>query len=253
MHINIQPITKFEDTDNGATLLVHSIFHTIQGEGPLTGHPAIFIRLGGCNLQCPQCDTDYTVDPKDEREQVRGLQQTGRIPFGAIVMQVERYHAGPRLVVITGGEPFRQNISSLCLALLDMDYQVQVETNGTLPPPFGFPAHGSTERPGAWVVVSPKAGKVHPKTAAIANAWKYVLNHDSFDPEDGLPIRALDHTASPRVARPPEDFPISAIYLQPADRKDEAENAKNLRAVIRSCMRHGYTLQLQVHKILNME
>ena len=40
---------------------VHSIFPTIQGEGPFVGQPAIFIRLAGCNLQCPACDTDYTL------------------------------------------------------------------------------------------------------------------------------------------------------------------------------------------------
>lgn len=247
--INIQPIEKYSDPDNGATLVVHSIFHTIQGEGPLTGHPAIFIRLAGCNLQCPQCDTEYTGPMASMLMNGAGVRV---LSVPEITKRVNALHPGPRLVVITGGEPFRQNISSLCLALLDEDYQVQIETNGTLPPPLGFPASVSFA-PGAWVVVSPKAGKVHPHTAAIAVAWKYVLNHDSVRPEDGLPIRALDHTAKPYVARPPEDFNRSAIYLQPADLKDEWANEKNLQAVIRSCMKHGYTLQLQTHKLLNME
>ncbi len=240
MRINIQPILKAVQSDGG-TLSVHSIFHTIQGEGPLTGHPAIFIRLGGCNLQCPQCDTEYT-DGAVERS------------VSEIMKLVRTLHPGPRLVVITGGEPFRQNISPLCLALIDEDYKVQIETNGTLPPPPGFPAsRGHLHEPGAWIVVSPKAGKVNKQTEALAVAWKYVLNWDSYNPEDGLPIRALDHTASPFVARPPEGFPIEAVYLQPADVKDEEGNAKNMRAVVRSCMRHGYTLQLQTHKILNLE
>lgn len=243
MHINIQPIEKFVDPDNGATLRVHSIFGpTIQGEGPLAGHPAVFVRLAGCNLQCPQCDTEYTGS------------ELSRFPVMTqeIMARVRRIHPGPTLVVISGGEPFRQNISSLCHALLDEDYQVQVETNGTLPPSFGFPA-GNYTQTGAWVVVSPKAGKVHPATAAIAVAWKYVLNADSYDPEDGLPIRALGHTASPRVARPPEDFPIGAIYLQPADVYDKQKNEINRRAVVRACLKFGYTLGLQMHKILDLE
>lgn len=240
MQINIQPISK-PDVGDGATLLVHSIFHTVQGEGPLTGHPAIFVRLSGCNLQCPMCDTEYTFDA-----QVMSVE--------AIQARVRSLHPGPRLVVITGGEPFRQNISPLCLALVDEDYSIQIETNGTLPPPPGFPAStGGLFEKGAWIVVSPKAGRVHPNTAALAVAWKYVLNWNSYDPEDGLPIRALDHTAHPRVARPPKDFPVEAIYLQPADVKDEAVNAENTRAVVRSCMRHGYTVQLQTHKLLNLE
>jgi len=241
MRINIQPIQKNEQ-DDGAALYVHSVFHTIQGEGPLTGHPAIFIRLGGCNLQCPQCDTEYTGS-KVVYQMVE-----------AIMMRVRLLHPGPRLVVITGGEPFRQNISPLCFALIDEDYQVQVETNGTLPPPLGFPATtGGVGSPGVWVVVSPKTGKVHPRTKEIAIAFKYVLNHDSIDVLDGLPIEALGHTASPRVGRPPDNFPTSAIYLQPADLQDEELNAKNLQSVVRSCMMHGYTVQLQTHKILNLE
>jgi organic radical activating enzyme len=242
MHINIQPIEKYDDPDNGSTLRVHSVFHTVQGEGPFTGHPAIFIRLAGCNLQCPLCDTEYTEGAV--------LQQVQ-----AVVARVRRLHPGPRLVVITGGEPFRQNITSLVLQLIDEDYFVQIETNGTLPPPFGFPANtGSFEyKKGAWIVVSPKAGKVHPATAQLAVAWKYVLSHDSIHEEDGLPLLALGHSAKPHIARPPEGFPVEAIYLQPADHKDEEINKKNTEAVIQSCMKHGYTVQLQIHKLLNLE
>lgn len=250
MHINIQPIERFSDPDNGATLRVHSIFHTIQGEGPLCGHPAVFVRLAGCNLQCPQCDTEYT-GPETTPQDAHGVRT---FMVSDIVSRVRSFHSGPRLVVITGGEPFRQNITSLCLALIDEDYQVQIETNGTLPPPPGFPANrGAYWEQGAWVVVSPKTGKVHPRTEEIAVAWKYVLSAGKVNEEDGLPITALNHTAHPMVSRPPLGFERSAIYVQPADEKDPEVNARNLDAVIRTCMKHGYTLQLQIHKLLNLE
>jgi 7-carboxy-7-deazaguanine synthase len=244
MRINLQPIEKPEaQHSDGAELDVHwPPFYTIQGEGPLTGHPAIFIRLAGCNLQCPLCDTTYT-GPMVQRHSVSGIMQA-----------VNKLHPGPRLVVITGGEPFRQNITPLVFALLDEDYQVQIESNGTLPPPPDFPASTGSLGDGAWVIVSPKAGKVHPETASIAVAWKYVLSSESVNNDDGLPIRALDHRAPHAgVARPPENFPVGAIYLQPADEQDQEKNAQNLRSVMTSCMRHGYTLQLQLHKILNLE
>lgn len=251
MRINIQPIEKYSDPDNGETLRVHSIFGpTIQGEGPLCGHPAIFVRLAGCNLQCPQCDTEYTGPEADLLQNGMGVR---RMQVQDILARVREKHTGPILVVISGGEPFRQNITSLALALLDEDYQVQVETNGTLPPPTGFPVKGSFHDAfGAVIVCSPKAGKVHPKTAAVANAFKYVLSHDSVD-SDGLPILALNHTAKPRVARPPAGWPVGAIYLQPADVQDPEINKKNVDAVVQSCLKHGYTLQLQVHKLLNLE
>lgn len=241
MPINIQPIEKAERAlDHSVD--VHSIFGpTIQGEGPLSGHPAIFVRLAGCNLQCPGCDTDYT----SKRE---------RMSPEAVVAQVQRLHPGPRLVVISGGEPFRQNIGLLTQMLEDSDYQVQIETNGTLPVPPGMAMS-------TWIVVSPKTGKVHPSVAEKAVAWKYVLDADHVDETDGLPTTALNHPASPRVARPPEGFPVGAVYLQPCDTSmlyasspfAYHQNKRNLEAVVVSCMQHGYTLQLQLHKLLNLE
>jgi organic radical activating enzyme len=240
--LNIQPIEKLDHQEDHS-LEVHSIFDTIQGEGPLTGHPAVFVRLAGCNLQCPRCDTDYTSNRK-------------RATPEQIVDQVAMLRQPPRLVVITGGEPFRQNIGLLTLLLGDHGYQVQIETNGTLPPPEGLDID-------TWIVVSPKTGKVHPETARRASAFKYVLTHDSVSKQDGLPLNALDHSAHPFVARPPHDFALGAVYLQPADIPGKLErdgvlinrsiNTANRDAVIKSCMDHGYTLQLQIHKILNME
>ena len=49
-------------TDNPQSLQVHEIFHTIQGEGPFSGRPAVFIRLSGCNLRCWFCDTEWDDD-----------------------------------------------------------------------------------------------------------------------------------------------------------------------------------------------
>jgi 7-carboxy-7-deazaguanine synthase len=233
LKLNIQPIEK-ADRRADHSVLVHSIFYTLQGEGPLTGHPAVFVRLAGCNLQCPQCDTVYTGP------------NVLRMTPEQVVREVSRLHPGPRLVVITGGEPFRQAIGLMTQLLEDSGYQIQIETNGTLPPPDGLAAS-------TIVVVSPKTGKVHPATSAIGHAWKYVLTDGSVDSEDGLPLRALDHTASPRLARPPADFPVGAIYVQPADLQDPTLNDRNMAAVIKTCMRHGYTLQVQLHKYLGLE
>lgn len=225
------------------TLEVHSIFYTIQGEGPLSGHPAIFVRLAGCNLQCPQCDTAYTGPG------VRRMTPSG------VLQEVQRLHAGPRLVVITGGEPLRQPyaLGLLTVELADADYEVQIETNGALPMP-------EQVAPGTWVVVSPKTNRVHPTVVQAAVAYKYVLSAGDADPEDGLPRTALGHPASPRIARPPEDFPVGAIYVSPADdafqqvqSQRQHANAANTAAAVKTCMKHGYTLCLQIHKTIGME
>ncbi len=41
---------------------------TIQGEGPLVGHPTVFVRTGGCDYRCTWCDTLYAVLPEHRDE-----------------------------------------------------------------------------------------------------------------------------------------------------------------------------------------
>lgn len=231
LQVNTQPIEK-RDSGDGSTLVVHSIFYTLQGEGPFCGCPAIFIRLAGCNLRCPSCDTDYTSDVE-------------RMSIAEIANEVASKKMLYKLVVITGGEPFRQNISPLCKLLLDtIDCTVQIETNGTLAPSPDFPKD-------VVIVCSPKTGKVHPEIEARAVAYKYVMAHDSMR-ADGLPHFALGHGAFPHVARPNPLYP-RIVYLQPMDAQDPMENAANLKAVVDSCLEHGHVLQLQVHKLVNLE
>lgn len=232
MNQNQQPIEKYRDS-NGISLDVQSIFWTIQGEGMFAGHPAVFVRLAGCNLQCPGCDTDYTSKRK-------------MMTMPDVVDQVFYYNKldKPCLVVITGGEPFRQNITPLVTKLLKCGYQVQIETNGTLAPSPDFPTK-------AVIICSPKAGKINAKLLPEINAFKYVMNANSQNLADGLPILALGHTAVPQLARPP--FDGRPIYLQPMDSQDVVENKANTDAVVTSCMEHGYIVQLQIHKIIEVE
>lgn len=241
--MNTQPIEKHVLSD-GEVLQVHSIFDTIQGEGPFTGRRSIFIRLAGCNLQCPQCDTDYTSS-------------VNTLSLDDIRQKLNEFPGISRpIVVITGGEPFRQNIEPLVRMLIDSQFTVQIETNGTLPPPnIAFfelcSVDLSDTRPKCFVVCSPKTGKVHRNLVPLICAYKYVMGWDSVG-ADGLPIRALGHSAAPMVARPDPGFG-GPVYLQPADYGDENANKRNLNACIASVMRRNFILQLQVHKILGVE
>jgi organic radical activating enzyme len=225
--MNTQPIEKLVKSD-GSALAVHSIFHTIQGEGPFSGHRAVFVRLAGCNLQCSGCDTTYTgsgVLEEDVAEVVRKVTAAGTA----------------EIVVITGGEPFRQNISVLCNTLVALGYIVQVETNGTLPP--SDMLHDSVV-----IVCSPKTSKVNGELAKRANCFKYVLSYKFVD-ADGLPKYVLGNLS--KAYKPVRDG--RKIYIQPEDSYNIEENNKNVAACIRSCMEHGYTLQLQLHKLIGVE
>lgn len=243
MNLNQQPIEKRVNRPDGQ-LDVHSIFLTIQGEGPFCGVPCVFVRLAGCNLQCPGCDTEYTegrklMGPGQVRAQVNELWRDKRWRPGG-------------LVVITGGEPFRQNLTELLNLLTEAGYYVQIESNGTLPPSEFDYSLDTSARKGAYIVCSPKSGKVNPNVWECACCAKYVMEQGNVNPDDGLPITALMHTANPHVARPPEGW-SRPIYLQPMDAKSTAQNHRNVAAVLESCMEHGYTLQLQIHKHIGVD
>lgn len=236
--INKQPIEKREPSYEG-TLQVHSIFKTIQGEGPFCGTPCVFVRLSGCNLQCPACDTDYTSK--------RQLMTPAEICMAVTDLQGKLF---PMLVVITGGEPFRQHIGELVDKLVARGHYVQIESNGTMNPPV-FPWNKDTsQRRGAYIVISPKTGKINTLAEAAACALKYVVAWDKVG-KDGLPSSALDMPNAP--ARPTPGLFDGQIYIQPLDSKDPEENKLHTDVAVMLSLEHGHILQLQVHKYIGVE
>lgn len=231
MKQNSQIPLKSVNHSDGSILDVHSIFYTIQGEGPFSGYPAIFVRLAGCNLQCPGCDTEYTEGAK--------LMWVGEI-LEAIELASEKC----KLIVLTGGEPFRQNLSVFIRTMIGVGYTVQIETNGTLAPHEDILAHANLH-----VVCSPKTGRINKKLVPFINAFKYVARYGDLM-LDGLPSQALGHSAKPYLARPCKQVPV---YLQPMDEQDKSANMDNMDEVVASCLAHGYILCIQTHKIVGVE
>lgn len=233
--INNQKKEKpFSDPDG--KLQIHSIFRTIQGEGPYSGVPAIFIRLSGCNLQCPWCDTEYTGEKVETLTPVFVLSKVRELAWSIEPI---------KLVVITGGEPFRQDFSKLVMLLHSAGYTIQIETNGTIAQEV-FPYHLTT------IVCSPKTGHIDKRLIPYIRHYKYVAEYDKICLEDGLPIEVLGNKVRKFVARPPKNIPHT-IYLQPMDSQDKKENERNLQAVVAACQTYGHTLCLQIHKIIGVE
>ena len=227
-------------------LAVHSIFYTIQGEGPYTGRPAVFIRLAGCNLQCPGCDTDYTSNRK--------LMSVSSVIKYTKQLIPKRLRLPGFLVVVTGGEPFRQHIAPLVEELtLNERLNVQIETNGTL---FSggnedYFTQPNIDRTRVMIICSPKTGQINRRLMPFINAYKYVVSHEQMS-ADGLPLLALNHPASPCLARPSAVY-RAPVYLQPMDSGDEAINKLNIEACLWSCMTFGYIMQLQIHKLIGVQ
>jgi 7-carboxy-7-deazaguanine synthase len=221
------PIAK-QALDTGKNLWVQEVFYTIQGEGPFAGQPATFIRLSGCNLRCTFCDTDFTS-------------VVWQPSIDELLHEVQK-NPQHDLVVITGGEPLRQNIVPLILLLEKHNYTVQIETAGTL----WVPGLDLTE---AEIIVSPKTSKVHPEIEKYASAYKYVWRAGEMD-EDGLPTTNPQREGVPMFAYRPHDAAV--IYLQALDDQDPVKNAANQKAVVDACMKHGYWLSVQIHKIVGV-
>ena len=235
INLNQQPPEKPTCRTDGA-VEVTEVFFTLQGEGPLAGVPAVFVRLSGCNLQCPDCDTDYT-----SRRQF--------VPSKALVEMVDQVRrdaevtSGKKVVVLTGGEPFRQDVAEVCARLMYAGYHVQIETNGTLYRA-DMPWYGNLS-----VVCSPKTSTVAEGLRPYVKALKYVLEDGKVD-NDGLPLTTISNL---RPQRPWDGFK-GEVYVQPADMgPGQAEqNKRNLDAAVRSCLKHGYRLSVQLHKIVGL-
>jgi len=95
------------------------VFHSIQGEGPLTGVRTTFIRTARCNLRCSWCDTTYSFGPGRERS------------IASLVRAVARN--GTDHVCLTGGEPLLQREAvPLVRQLADRGVTTVIETGGSL-------------------------------------------------------------------------------------------------------------------------
>lgn len=106
------------------SLNINEIFYSIEGEGKRAGLPCVFIRLTGCNLSCSYCDTKYASDNKCSDFSFQELSITD------IVNEVRKYSC--LNVTITGGEPLVQpNIYLLIAALIRLNYEINIETNGS--------------------------------------------------------------------------------------------------------------------------
>lgn len=114
------------------TYPINEIFYSLQGEGYMTGTPAIFIRFSGCNLRCPFCDTDFSSFEE--------------MTLGQILEQIKAYPA--ETVILTGGEPSLQKLDPLINKLHSLGKKVHIETNGTNRLPVNID----------WITLSPKQG-----------------------------------------------------------------------------------------------
>lgn len=200
-------------------LKVNEIFYSLQGEGFFTGTPAVFLRLSGCNLKCPFCDTRH---------------ESGVLmDFPEILAGISEYPA--RHVVITGGEPALQLDASLVDSLHDAGWYVQVETNGTLPLPDNVD----------WITCSPKKDLI-----ACGRVDEIKLLYMA-DGHDGERIKRFGVVPARRYSLQPCDSSAGKPYEEGG-----AVERRN-RIVLEECIacikaNPQWRLSLQTHKLLHI-
>lgn len=199
------------------SLRVNEIFYSIQGEGPFAGHPAVFIRLSGCNEKCSFCDTEHEQFVSMDEERIAHITK-------------DLASDGCYLVVITGGEPFLQDFTGLARLLLHEGFHLQVETNGSVTPIVATDVLHQMS-----IVCSPKAQPLDQWLKHHVTAWKILVSTDTN-------LNSL-----------PEDM-SGDVYLQPITIGDwdSAESMANRKYAVTLCKDTGYNLSLQLHKMLEV-
>lgn len=226
-------------------LAVNELFQTIQGEAGWTGTPSVFVRLQGCDVGCPWCDTRHTwnIDESLEISLSAMLDKTADAPRYAIVGTatlvgaIEQFQA--RHVVITGGEPAQYDLVELTTLLINSRRSVQIETSGTEP---------IRVNPATWVTVSPKIGMPGGKVVSA----EALLRADEIK----LPVGRLADIerfrilwATTRIDAVKAGITVGdpIVWLQPL-----SQNRKATDLCIAAATEHEWRVSLQTHKFISI-
>lgn len=192
-------------------------FLSVQGEGMHMGRRAYFIRLFGCPIRCPWCDSKDSWARKASEE----------LGVSDLARRVEI--SGAEIAVITGGEPCMHDLLPLLAKLNSMKVACHLETSGI------FPICETVEAKFSWVALSPKL---------FANADKGALER-----ADELKFIVSDFTdllSYEKLAAAAKN--AKALWLHPEWSK--AENKELLRALADYVKERGglWRIGWQIHK-----
>lgn len=253
-------ISARDYADLGNKILITSIFDTIQGEGPLAGYPAIFVRLAGCNFgdkknACDFCDTSFFFD-KGTAYDPRDLLKS--------ILALPSYNSS-RILVITGGEPTLQlNLLAFMVYARPHFADIQIETNGTQPKFFDEASARDMLYMSRYfkTVVSPKANnktnkyaKIPQAVLQVASCLKYVLTADPNSPHHTVPEEVLNlgkkiYVSPMAVYLKPYSGEVSSIWEDGLIDKEATAANYNYAAIY--AMKHNLLLSVQTHLFIGL-
>lgn len=219
-------------------ILLNEIFYSIQGEGPNIGKPAVFVRLGGCNLRCAWCDSKFTWDPKAQDNILSTTDD--------IVQKIKRFPC--RRLVITGGEPMLQQKAIIEILRRLPDYTAEIETNGSIP--IAKKLEQNLSRACRGIICSPKltnslpdrqAGNNKPYALKIKPTnQKVIFKFVVSVPKDIKKIRT--YCQKNRI-------PARKIWLMPQG-VTRRELAVRSPRIVEACKKEGYNFTTRLHIML---
>jgi len=163
-------------------LNLSEVFYSLQGEGPCTGHPAIFVRTAGCNLNCGQ---ERGAEWKCDTWNVMRNTHIKVSPEDLFPKYIEPLYKYPSRIVFTGGEPLLQaaDLAAAIEQIINNDKMlyaaenIDLETNGTIY------SEDVYKQVGGIVSVSPKLANSHIplekrfKEDVLGNIFKKNVNY----------------------------------------------------------------------------
>lgn len=221
-------------------LPVVETFHSLQGEGLHAGRSAFFLRLAGCAVGCPWCDTKHSW-PADAHPQRSLAELVGEARAVAA--------AGAAFAVVTGGEPLEHDLELLCAALdpAATGLPLHLETSGAAP----LQLSGRF----AWITLSPKRHRPpSPELLAACDELKVVV-HEPADLAFAEAMAAQAVAARSAVASAPaNDGGVLALGSEPALLLQPGWNCRRGQELAIDFVRShpAWRLSLQNHKWLGV-
>jgi len=212
---------------------------TIQGEGPSAGTPALFLRLGRCNLDCDWCDTPYTWDWKGKNGKVYNkAEEVEKMCVNSVADSINTFNENLMLVV-TGGEPLIQSTSLKTLLNKFPGRRIEIETNGTRPAIDADVDYNVSPKLSGSGVSRQKAwrtGAIESLNESMRANWKFVITNEQD-------LNEVDEFV--------EQYDISPyrVWLMPEGRDAQTINA-GLRTLAQPTIDRGYRLTGRQHVVI---
>ena len=238
-------MTKYDDFK----LPLSESFYSLQGEGPTTGYPAVFLRLAGCNLMCGGLGTQF------DGELHNGA--TWRCDTLEVWMKATMKHFDDCLddeskealrnganLIITGGEPTMQDgkiqhFIDYVREVYNPDCYVEIETNGTITPTEGLRervnqfnvspklANSGNEKASRWKPSTIKELNEHP-----GSVFKFVLTEEKdFAEIQELYLDIIDR---------------DKVWIMPSGENQELLN-QSKQNVAELCKKQGLKMTTRLH------